>query len=321
MEEEKKNLSNSEDIFQRLSNLPTSDEIQKRYEEEERLKKEAESRQVSFGDVALPAAGAGAGAYASFKGFGENTARGLFKPGENVFAGKAVPPMQPPPPTPTVNAPPTGPVTESEIQQMMQSMRSQDELTGRQKENAQHWESNRQSLATKENLENPKAKRVIVTEGPYTPLRSGIGVRQSTAVQLEEDRLKKLAHEKVLQKRAEEQALHEAHLKQQAEMAERKAAHEAEEKAAARAGLRSGLLKVGLGGLGGAFAAKDLYESGRDMYENGPNEENITKMVGGVGGGLMAIPTPLTEIAGGALLGGATAYPYIKKYLTNSDSR
>ena len=72
--------------------------------------------------------------------------------------------------------------------------------------------------------------------------------------------------------------------------------------------------KIGLGGVGGAFAANDIYDAINDTSL--PTDERIAKGVGGLGGLAMTVPTPLTEGLGGVAVGLGQAYPYLKQFGT-----
>ena len=256
----------------------------------------------------LTGVGAGLGAYGSYKGVGMD----FFKPDPRIFAPKKINTVAPPA---TSSVSPEEYASRiantgdgmSDVEHTMRSGQGRREgQTGRQREDAQHWESNRQSLA-REQLKAPGASKVIVDTGPMYPTKHGFGVPYHVAEALENERLMAEAHAKVLNDAAE-LAKNEKLAKEAAEKLA------AEQKAAQWAGIRSGVTKIGLGGLGGAFAAKDLYEAIDEMRARGIDDENIAKLLGGIGGGLMTIPTPLTEAGGAALVGGSMAWPYIREH-------
>ena len=252
----------------------------------------------------LTGVGAGLGAYGSYKGVGMD----FFKPDPRIFAPKKINTVAPPA---TSSVSPEEYASRiantgdgmSDVEHTMRSGQGRREgQTGRQREDAQHWESNRQSLA-REQLKAPGASKVIVDTGPMYPTKHGFGVPYHVAEALENERLMDEARAKVLNDAAKEKLAKET--------AEKLAA---EQKAAQWAGIRSGATKIGLGGLGGAFAAKDLYEAIDEMRARGIDDENIAKLLGGIGGGLMTIPTPLTEAGGAALVGGSMAWPYVREH-------
>jgi hypothetical protein len=59
--------------------------------------------------------------------------------------------------------------------------------------------------------------------------------------------------------------------------------------------------RVGLGGVGGALAVPAAYNAFEDVKKEGWTPRTTAESLAALGGGLMAIPTPFTEI-GGALL-------------------
>ena len=258
----------------------------------------------------LTGAGAGLGAYGSYKGVGLD----FVKPHPEIFAPKKINtgvPSNIHSVSPEEYARSMANTADgmSDVEHMMQSGQGRRAgTTGRQQESSHNWETNRQALATKEGLQAPGASKAIVDFGPMAPRQSGIGISKNLAANLEEEQMMAEARAKVLRDTAEKAAKE----KLAKETAEKLAA---EQKAAKWAGIRSGAAKIGLGGLGGAFAANDIYEAIDEMRARGIDDENIAKLIGGVGGGLMVIPTPLTQAGGAALVGGSMAWPYVREHL------
>ena len=235
--------------------------------------------------------GAGAGAYATHKDLVSRGVKSALAPAKGLYS-----------PKPLLDVAHIGTPAEqyeSMVQRMMQSIKDQNKPSGRQMESAHNWESNRQALAKEQNLTtSPGAKRIIVEAGPMAPTQSGVGVPQHVAMAEEDAGLRQLAKQKV----------------------DQQLAMESEAKAARTAGFKSGIGKVGLGALGGALGAKDLYDVYQKHESGLPlNEEDYLKIAGGLGGVISTIPTPLTEGVGLTLSGGAMAYPHVKKYLSESD--
>jgi hypothetical protein len=79
-------------------------------------------------------------------------------------------------------------------------------------------------------------------------------------------------------------------------------------------GYGKGALKVGSGALGGALAAKDIYE-----LSNKPRsewtDEDYGKAVSAAGGLSMTVPTPITQLGGLALTGAGMAYPHVAPHV------
>jgi hypothetical protein len=282
-------------------------------EEEKRAKDEAP---MTTNEKYTVGAGAGAGAYATHKDLLREGASKFLTPAESTYKPVTKP-------TVTVQAYPEpllpNEVTaldnyDSDVEKMMQSIKDKNKPTGSQNERSHNWESNRESLATKNNLKTiPNADKAIVEAGRMTPMRStNIGIPEHLAYTLEEEELRREAQRRV----AEETAKREAEAKLAAEkqaQAEIRAAQEAEAARAAKiSGIKTGVARVGLGALGGALGAKDIYDVTQKPYKDW-NEEDYLKLVGGAGGLLSTIPTPITEGAGIALAGGALAYPYAKR--------
>jgi hypothetical protein len=197
---------------------------------------------------------------------------------------------------------------DTEVDEIMQSIRDKENPTGRQKERGHNWETNRESLATKSNLANvPDASKAIVEAGPMTPTRAGVAVPEHVARGLEEERLLKLAQEQWAKKQAEAQIDAQ---KEAQKIAQQKAEAELASKNA-KIGTAKGIGKVIVGGAGGALAGMDFYDMYQEMKKNGWSDEAIGKALSGTGGLAMMIPTPATEIGGLALQGAGMAYPYV----------
>jgi hypothetical protein len=297
----------------------------------------------------LAPAGGVAGGYAAYKGFGTK----MFKPGESVFKPAEVKPVSPvtsaPAAASNVRIEPhfEGPASgldhvsgqphvdpyDARVDEIMQSERGKDKPSGYQKERGHNWETQRESLATKESLRTPGTSQAIVQAGPMTPVEgSRIGVPEHVAREIEIEKAKKLENEARARAQAQvarEQAEAQAKAKAEAQAAEAKKAAEAkmaaekaaqaeaqrkaEEQAAkeaSRRGLEKGVAKVATGVLGGALAAPDFYEAYQEYKKNGMTDEAIIKMLQGAGGAAMAIPHPVTELGG---LGLNLAAPYLVK--------
>jgi hypothetical protein len=264
--------------------------------------------------------GAGAGAYAAHTDAFRRTVGKLIKPAPTVYAPSA--PAAPRPsgkPSAGVRIEPSfggaGAASEaSQVDQMMQSIKGENKPTGRQMERGHNWETNRESLATKQNLKTPGAPQAIVEAGPMAPTRGGIAVPESVAREMEEEALRKEAARRVAEQNAKAAA--DARAAQEAELAA-----QAEAKAAQKAATKSkvigygkGALKVGSGALGGALAAKDIYE-----LSNKPRsewtDEDYGKAVSAAGGLSMTVPTPITQLGGLALTGAGMAYPHVAPHV------
>ena len=296
----------------------------------------------------LSPAGGVAGGYAAYKGFGTK----MFKPGESVFKPAEVKPVTPS--TPLSTAPSTARIEphfdfegtpsgldhvsgqphvdpyDARVDEIMQSERGKNKPSGYQMERGHNWETNRESLATKENLKTlPGAGNAIVQAGPMTPVEgSRIGIPEHRAREIEAEKAK-LAEEQAraraqaqiareqAEAEAQAKAAAEKEAKQKALEAEKAAQAEAQRKAevqatkeASRRGVAKGVAKVATGVLGGAMAAPDFWDAYQEYKKNGMTDEAITKMLQGAGGAAMAIPHPVTEIGGLGLNLGA---PYLVK--------
>ena len=240
--------------------------------------------------AAIPEVGAALGAVGEYKGWGS-----LLKPGAKTFAPDRAP-VNPGYSTPIhpVNAPSGGiPDDLTDIEHMLQS--GQDKrstVTGRQMESGHNWETQRQSLATKQGLKSPGAAERIVEAGPQVATKSGISVPKHVGVQLENERLMREAKAAVAAQKAEAAAA----------------------KKAAAMGVAKGVGKVGLGALGGALSAKELYEGVTEMMRRGEiDARTASKLLSGAGGLAMMYPTVPT-VVGGALAQipalGYAAYDY-----------
>jgi hypothetical protein len=295
----------------------------------EEQKKAEENAPMSEKEKLAIGVGAGAGAYATHKDLVRNLTGSLASGAPSTYA-----PVNKPTVTissPTMVEPHLGPHSilpneitnletyDSDVEKMMQSIKDKNKPTGAQNERGHNWETSRESLATKSNLKTmPNADKAIVEAGRMTPMRStNIGIPEHVARQLEEENLRKEAQRRVAEETAKREAEAKATAQKQAQ-AEAKALEEAQAaKSARNAGLRRGVARVGVGALGGALGAKDIYDVYEKYKHNEPlTEEDYLKIAGGAGGILSTIPTPLTEGAGLAIAGGALAYPYIKRALT-----
>lgn len=270
--------------------------------------------------------GGAAGAYAAHTDAFRRTAGKLVKPSPTVYtpskpqAGAPARPKAPPVRIePNLGAPGSA-AASSEVDKMMQSIKSESKPTGRQMERGHNWETNREALATKQNLKNiPGAPKAIVEAGPMAPTRGGIAIPENVARQMEEEALRQEAARRVAEQNAKAAA--EARMAQEAEAAAQAEARAAE-KAARRSvqvGAAKGLGKVALGGLGGALAGKEGY----DLYQEGVlkkpldqwTDEDFSRALTAAGGLAMTVPTLPTEILGGLATGAGMAYPHVAPHV------
>jgi len=140
-------------------------------------------------------------------------------------------------------------------------------------------ESNRLSLAGKQNLQTPGASNIIVEAGPQYVRPSGIAIPKSAAVELEQEfQAKQIAEAEQRRQLLEKQAIaQQRQQKQQARIDQVR-------------GAAKGTARIGQGVFGGAFAAPALYEYGRDVIKKQPNKPaDPTQGLSGVGGLAMAL--------------------------------
>ena len=273
---------------------------------------------------------AGLGAAASYKGVGTK----LLKPGEGVFKPANVQPKAPSvapsyetrvePEFHLENESPLSHADpyDSRVDEVMKSLRGEGEATGKQMRQGHNMEAQREKWALEHNLkQHPSATRVIADFGPQYPTESGLVVSEKEGRHLEEERIRRLAQDRIAQEQAEQAAeqakaekkLAEENAKAQAELAQRKA----EEKAATTGkvlGVGKGIAKVGLGALGGALSGKDFWDAYHEYKKHGWSDEAISKAIQGTGGVFMMVPTPWTEAGGAALVGAGMAYPSVAKH-------
>lgn len=216
-------------------------------------------------NLGATATGGVLGGIAQYKGLG----KGLFQPDPTLFSPTLV--------TEPSSLPSAESIPMSNVEHTMQSAQGQRlGETGRQRENAQHWESNRQSLATKANLQLPGAANTLVQAGEFYPTESGVGIPKSVAVDLERElKAKQAADAFERQQILEKQAALE---KQQLAAAQRRASI---------AGAGRGLARIGQGVVGGALAAPNLIEYAQNVANQKPAD--TTQLLGGLGGLMMAL--------------------------------
>ena len=213
--------------------------------------------------------GALLGGMAQYKGVGQN----LFSPARDLFVAtnQKLPDL---PKSTQATLPAT------DVEHVIQSgQEARPQVTGRQKESGHNWETNRQALAQQQGLSVPGASNVIVQSGPMYPTKSGVGIPQSVAVQMEQELLARQAAEaeqrrQLLAKQEAEQIRAQA---QKARIDQMK-------------GVAKGTTRLGQGIVGGAIAAPSLYEYGRDALKKDVNKPaDTTQAVSGIGGLMMAL--------------------------------
>jgi hypothetical protein len=238
-------------------------------EDEEKKKKEAPTQNVLQRNESLAELGAALGAGAQYKGVGQN----LLKPAMELFSpsGAGVPGQ-------AAGAIPTVPM--SDVEHTMQSGQGQRPgETGRQRENTHNQETQRQALAAKQNLQLPGAANVVVNAGPMYTTESGLSIPKSAAVNLEQELQARQAAEAEQRRQfLERQAIEQRRIQQQ------------QANRAKVAGAARGTRQLGQGVVGGALAAPQLYEYGRDVVRGDKAKPaDTTQGISGVGGLMMAL--------------------------------
>jgi len=224
------------------------------------------------------AVGAALGAAAKYKGVGQN----LLRPDPNLFRAKPV----------VSQVAPAAPM--SNVEHTLQSAQGERPgVTGRQREAAHNWESNRQSL-TQQAYEKAfpltsKLESPIVQAGVMAPTESGIAIPKNVAVQMEQE---------LAAKRAAEALAREQLLAREAALAKRQALV---------SGAGRGLARMGQGVVGGALAAPQLMEYGRDVANQRPADQ--TQLASAVGALMMALGRGRT-----GAVGGLAQIPYAVKH-------
>lgn len=266
-------------------------------EAQERLEQEQQNKppeNVFERNRGLAETGAILGGAAKYKGIGSTIAQ----PAPDLFAHRdANPPSgQKTPLIPTVTQ--AQPVTD--IEHILQSgQEARPQVTGRQKESGHNWETNRQALAQQQGLSTTGAKNLVVNAGPMVPTTSGIAIPKNVAVQLEEELQAKKMQEAI----AREQALAK-------QAAEQQRSQKQKEATAKVIGTGKGLARMSQGVVGGATAAPQLYEYGRDVISGVPSKPaDTTQLASGVGGLMMALGKGKT-----GALGALAQIPYAVKH-------
>jgi hypothetical protein len=237
--------------------------------------------------------GAGLGGVAQYKGVGQK----LMRPAMDLFAPRDG--------APTggqqgkqMSLAPAQPVTD--IEHILQSGKEdRPQVTGRQKESGHNWESNRQAL-TQTGIEKTRPlanpmQHPIVQAGPMVPTASGIAIPKNVAVQMEQE----LQARQIQEAMAREQALQKQAVEQQRQQKQKATVAKA-------IGAGKGAARIGQGIGGGAIAAPQLYEYGRDVVTGKPADK--TQALSGVGGLAMALGKSRA-----GFLGGLAQIPYAIK--------
>ena len=234
--------------------------------------------------------GAILGGMSQYKGVGQN----LFSPAPDLFVHRDsnMPTGQKSSVLPTVPA--------TDVEHVIQSGQEvRPQVTGRQKESGHNWETNRQSLAQQQGLSQPGASNVVVEAGPMYPTKSGVGIPQSVAVEMEQELQLKQAQE--AEQRKQLLAKQEA---EQQRIAQQKA------RRAQVIGAAKGTGRIAQGIVGGTTAAPALYEYGRDILKKDVNKPaDTTQGLSGLGGLMMALGKG--KMGG---LGAALQVPYVVKH-------
>jgi len=259
-------------------------------QEEEDLKKSKEAPEnVLQRNEGLAEVGGVLGGAAQYKSAGQN----LLKPATDLFtqSNPSMPGGQ--------RIEPTFTAPMSDVEHTMQSGQGQRPgETGRQRENTHNQETQRQALAAKQNLQLPGAANVVVNAGPMYTTESGVSIPKATAAQLEQQlQAKQAAEAEQRRQLLEKQAIEQQRL-------ERQRANRAKVIGGAQ-----GTGRVAQGVVGGALAAPQLYEYGRDVVRNDKTKPaDTTQGLSGLGGLIMALGRGKA-----GPLGAAMQVPYIVK--------
>jgi hypothetical protein len=281
MEEEKKNLSNSEDILQRLSNLPTSEQIQKKYDEEQK-------HEFSPSDVAVPAAGAILGGVAKYKGLDEKASNifsnvlkpspGLTEPTPGMqkrFISKVLPKN-----TPAMSG---QALTEAELRNLIASTPGTvGSNTPLQKE-VTHNVNTQARSRTQNAMESMHPSLVgtindpVVRAGPQVAVGDiGLTIPMHEAAALHSNQ-------------PPETKLTPEQIKLQAKILEQNK----------RAGYLTGAGRIAKGAGAGAIAAPQLYNYVKDLFTSGPRDD--TQLMSGLGALAMIPKNKYVNAVGAAL--------------------
>jgi hypothetical protein len=236
----------------------------------------------------LAETGAVLGGMAQYKGVGQmalQPAMDLFAPRDGSALG------------PKNTLPPLTGEPLSNVQHTMQSGQGQrPNETGRQREGTHNQETNRQALALKQNINAPGAERAIVDAGPMYTTKSGIAIPLRAANQIEQE----LQIKQILSDMARQKALEESEKEQ-------KRVQKQQEARAKAIGAGKGAARVGQGIVGGAIAAPQLYEYGRDVATG--RTADTTQALSGLGGLMAALGKSKA-----GFLGGLAQIPYAVKH-------
>ncbi len=258
-------------------------------EEEDRKKQEKPPENVLQRNEGLSEVGAVLGGAAQYKGVGQN----LFSPAPSLY-------------TPSSANVPSGQVIDvapapmSDVEHTMQSGQGQRPgETGRMRENKHNQETQRQALATKMGLQTPGAANLLVEAGPMYTTESGTAVPKSVAVKMEQElQAKQAAEAEQRRQLLERQAIEQRRLEQQRALR------------AKIVGGAQGTGRVAQGVVGGALAAPQLYEYGRDVVRNDKTKPaDTTQGLSGAGGLMMAFGRGRT-----GALGALAQLPYMVKH-------
>lgn len=190
----------------------------------------------------------------------------------------------------------------SDVEYMSQSGRGETrpQITGRQMESSHNWETQRQSLATKQGLQRPGAASTLVQAGPGVATQSGVWIPKSAAATIS--------------------ATEAAAAAKQAEESQRVAATMAARQLAERtpgplsrlgAAVTGPKVTGALGGLGAGLSAYEAYQ----RYKEGDRSGAVIAALGGLGGLASLFPAPQVSVPGAGINIGSLPALYINDVL------